>query len=156
MRQIVFVFFTLVSIYANARSCEERLADISNSNGANRLEFYSTEAGGTPFLRWYAKIRDTRIKERILDAFNRLTADNWKDTKRLHRSNRGENNPYRGIKISELRVDKFRIYIGELEPHKFVILEGGDKDSQERDIKRSYDLMLRLKTQSPLATDSAN
>jgi len=87
---------------------------------------YHSANGLVPFDRWMAKLRDERAKTRILVQLDRLRlglSGDWKPV---------------GEGISELRVFEgkgYRVYFGREGRTIVVLLCGGDKSTQSRDIE---------------------
>ena len=80
------------------------------------------------FLRWLARLRDKRAQAQILVRIDRVEEGNLGD----HRSVGGG--------VSELRVNVgqgYRIYYTIRRQRVFILLCGGDKTSQRRDIRRA-------------------
>lgn len=87
------------------------------------------------FSKWLKGLRDSKAKARILAKLESLRLGNFGDTKAL------------GGGIQELRIHiglGYRIYY--LRKNKFVLLLlcGGDKSSQVRDIRRAQRLVQEL------------
>lgn len=83
---------------------------------------------GDEFLRWLMRLRDKRAQARISVRLDRLEEGNFGD----HRSVGGG--------ISELRVNigqGYRIYYTIRQRRIVILLCGGDKTSQQRDIRRA-------------------
>lgn len=83
---------------------------------------------GDEFLRWLMRLRDKRAQARISVRLDRLEEGNFGD----HRSVGGG--------ISELRVNVgqgYRIYYTIRQQRIVILLCGGDKASQQRDIRRA-------------------
>ncbi len=77
------------------------------------------------YLRWYSRLRDREAQSRI---DNRLL--------RLAEGNPGDVAPVGGG-VSELRINYgpgYRVYYVRRGQRLIILLAGGDKDSQERDI----------------------
>ena len=77
------------------------------------------------FASWLAALRDRRAKVRIVDRVNRLVHGNAGDTKSV------------GDGVQELRLafgPGYRVYYTWHETALIILLTGGDKDSQKRDI----------------------
>ena len=77
------------------------------------------------YLRWYSRLRDQEAQSRI---DNRLL--------RLAEGNPGDVAPVGGG-VSELRINYgpgYRVYYVRRGQQLIILLAGGDKDSQERDI----------------------
>lgn len=89
--------------------------------------FYETESGKKPFYNWF-KYLDKKTKERILVRLDRLQEGNLGDFKYLD----GD--------IYELKLffgSGYRIYFGNCEDIIVLILCGGDKSSQLKDIEKA-------------------
>lgn len=92
------------------------------------IEYYINPSGGMPFIEWLESFRDKRIKHRIQERLNRVLLGNLGDHRAL------------GDGVSELRLDfgaGYRIYYGMQEKKIVLLLCGGDKSSQEKDIKKA-------------------
>ena len=100
-----------------------------------QLRFYLTASGGSPFERWFLKLRDKTAKEKILIRLARLRLGNFGDCKSL------------GQGIYELRIchgPGYRIYFGLGSEQIVLLLLGGDKNTQQRDVYSSqYEFLLK-------------
>ncbi|CAI8000849.1 Uncharacterized protein HI_1419 [Geodia barretti] len=84
---------------------------------------------------WFRKLRDPRAKARISLRIRRLTLGNPGDVQPI------------GGGVSELRIDYgpgYRVYFVQREHASVVLLNGGDKGTQERDIVRAHELARSL------------
>jgi putative addiction module killer protein len=100
------------------------------------INFYQIPNGHEPFRRWFLSIRDTRIRRRIQARLTSVRAGNLGD----HRSV--------GDGVWELRLDfgpGYRIYYGEVDNTIVLLLCGGDKSSQQRDIERAKNYWIEYK-----------
>jgi putative addiction module killer protein len=80
------------------------------------------------FAAWLARLRDTKGKARILSRLESLTQGNLGDTKSV------------GGGVRELRVHVgpgYRVYVAQLGQIVVLLLCGGDKSTQKRDIERA-------------------
>ena len=87
------------------------------------------------FERWLRKLRDSRAKVSIVSRVERIEDGNFGD----HRGCGGG--------ISELRVDVgkgYRVYYTIRRNTVVMLLCGGDKSSQEKDIKRAQQMASEL------------
>ena len=85
--------------------------------------------------RWFRKLRDRRAKARILIRVHRLALGNPGDARPV------------GGGVSELRIDHgpgWRVYFLAVGRDTVVLLAGGDKRTQRRDIERARDLAREL------------
>lgn len=77
------------------------------------------------FADWFAALRDNRVKNRIAARIVRIEAGNFGDCKPV------------GEGVSELRIDVgpgYRVYFTQADGELVILLCGGDKGSQQRDI----------------------
>lgn len=90
---------------------------------------FKTADGKEPFWDWLFSLRDKALRNRIEARIERLKHGNYGDHKRFGG-------------IIELRLDfgkGYRVYCAE-EGNKIVILlTGGDKSSQDKDIKEALE-----------------
>ncbi len=89
---------------------------------------YQTREGHVPFNEWLDELDDQNAVARILARLARVRQGNLGDCKSL------------GEGVSELRVDYgpgYRVYLGQKGRILVILLCGGDKRTQERDIQRA-------------------
>ena len=101
---------------------------MTGSNTPKTVIFYRDAAGKEPFADWLNRLRDTVARRRILARLRRLEQGNYGDIKPV------------GAGVNELRFffgAGYRIYFGEDGDRLVVLLCGGDKGSQRRDIQRA-------------------
>ncbi|MCY4222564.1 MAG: type II toxin-antitoxin system RelE/ParE family toxin [Thiotrichales bacterium] len=87
------------------------------------------------YAKWLDGLRDVRAKARILIRIERLTAGNAGDTRSV------------GEGVSELRIDYgpgYRVYFKKQDRTIVVLLAGGDKRTQSRDIETALRLARNL------------
>lgn len=80
------------------------------------------------YTRWFAKLRDARGRARIMTAIDRFIEGNHGSVRSV------------GGEVSELKVDYgpgYRVYFTVRQGVLMILLCGGDKDSQDRDIVRA-------------------
>lgn len=83
------------------------------------------------FSAWFAGLRDRRGRGRITARIRRLSLGNPGDVKPV------------GAGVSEMRIDHgpgYRVYFVGRGEAIVILLCGGDKRTQDRDIKRALDL----------------
>jgi putative addiction module killer protein len=93
-----------------------------------QLHIYQDEFGSKPFMNWLMGIRDSLVKARIQVRLDRVEEGNFGDHKAL------------GGGICEIRIDfgpGYRVYYGRHGESFVLLLGGGDKKSQTRDIEKA-------------------
>ena len=87
------------------------------------------------YARWFAKLRDRHARARILVRIRRLSLGNPGDVRPV------------GDGVSELRIDYgpgYRVYFTRRGDTVVVLLAGGDKRTQQRDIEKAKELARNL------------
>ena len=87
------------------------------------------------FAKWLDGLHDIRARARILVRIERLTAGNPGDVKPV------------GEGVSELRIDYgpgYRVYYKKQGQKVLILLAGGDKSTQAKDIKTALRLARNL------------
>lgn len=93
-----------------------------------KIQIYVDQNGREPFTEWLKSIRNRRTQKRIQTRIDRLEAGNLGDYRSV------------GDGVSELRFQfgpGYRVYFGESDNTIIVLLCGGDKSSQARDIEQA-------------------
>ncbi|MEM9243264.1 MAG: type II toxin-antitoxin system RelE/ParE family toxin [Pseudomonadota bacterium] len=93
-----------------------------------RLEIYYRSTGKSPFINWFNKLRDKKIKANIAVRLDYLKLGHYGDCKRIDKA------------IYELRIHTgagYRIYFGEYKTSIILLLIGGSKRTQKRDIEKA-------------------
>lgn len=88
------------------------------------------------YAEWIKKLRDFRAQARIADRIDRLAAGNPGDVKPV------------GDGVSELRINYgpgYRVYFVRDGTVVYVLLCGGDKSTQDQDIRLAKKLAQQLK-----------
>ena len=83
------------------------------------------------YARWFRRLRDREARVRIDSSIRRLSLGNPADVRSV------------GEGVSEIRIDYgpgYRVYFVQRGEALVVLLAGGDKDSQDRDIRRALEL----------------
>ena len=104
---------------------------------------YVDSNGREPFYEWLDGLRDSQGSKRILYR-----------TKKLEQGGYGDCKPV-GEGVSELRMHfrsspGYRVYFGEHGNTIVVLLCGGDKDSQKKDIQKAKDYWKDYKNRKEL------
>jgi putative addiction module killer protein len=87
------------------------------------------------FAQWLAHLRDERARARINARIRRLTLGNPGDVRAV------------GDAVSEMRIDYgpgYRVYFVQRRATLFILLAGGDKSTQDRDIKLARELARKV------------
>ena len=83
------------------------------------------------FEKWLRRLRDRTARDKILVRIRRMVLGNPGDVKSV------------GVGISELRIDYgpgYRVYFTQHGGAYVLLLCGGDKSTQDRDIRRAREL----------------
>ena len=91
------------------------------------IEIRQTET----YADWFNSLRDRRARSRIDVRIRRLSLGNPGDVRPI------------GSGVPELRIDYgpgYRVYFVQRGPVLIILLAGGDKRTQERDIKKALEL----------------
>jgi putative addiction module killer protein len=92
------------------------------------LQEYITRSGHNPFGEWIRSLTEASTRARIRTRLSRLRLGNFGDTRGV------------GAGVHELRLDfgpGYRIYYGLIGDTVVLLLGGGDKRSQARDIREA-------------------
>jgi putative addiction module killer protein len=90
------------------------------------LKIYQTASGAVPFLEWLHALRDGRTRAIILARLARVRLGNMGNTRPV------------GEGVHELKIDfgpGYRVYFGQDGTEVVILLNGGDKRTQEEDIE---------------------
>jgi putative addiction module killer protein len=91
-----------------------------------QLEYYETQEGERPFRDWLLRLRDREGRRRIWARIDRVSLGNLGYCRAV------------GDGVMELKVDAgpgYRVYFGQEGDRLVILLCGGDKGTQARDIK---------------------
>jgi putative addiction module killer protein len=89
------------------------------------VRIYEDDKGRSPFRDWFKNLKDIRARIRIRLRIDRIRSGNLGDWKAV------------GQGVSEMRVDYgpgYRVYFGREGSSVVILLSGGGKDTQARDI----------------------
>ena len=95
---------------------------------AVELRYYQTSSFGQPFVEWLRGLNDRQTRTRIEARLARVAVGNFGDVEPV------------GEGVMELRMDwgpGYRVYFGRIGQVVVLLLCGGDKRTQRRDIKRA-------------------
>ncbi len=91
------------------------------------------------FDQWLRKLKDSRGKARIIERIRSAERGNFGDSKSI------------GNGVFEMRINfgpGYRVYYSRIGDIVYVLLCGGSKRNQQRDITKAQDLVQLLKEQS--------
>lgn len=100
------------------------------------IQIYETLNGREPFTQWLESIQDINTQDRIQTRILQLRYGNFGDYR------------YIGGGVFELRFhfgSGYRVYFGQVGSTIVLLLCGGDKSSQARDIARAKNYLLQYK-----------
>jgi putative addiction module killer protein len=92
------------------------------------LRYYQTSGGGQPFVEWLQGLRDRQARTRIEARLARVAVGNLGDVEPVSEG------------VLELRINwgpGYRIYFSRVGRVIVLLLCGGDKKTQQRDIERA-------------------
>jgi len=107
------------------------------------LRYYQTSTGAQPFVEWLQSLGDRQARARIEARLARATVGNLGDVEPV------------GEGVLELRIDwgpGYRVYFAR--PGKVIVLLlcGGDKRTQQKDIKRAKSYFRDFKARTAKAS----
>lgn len=103
------------------------------------LEIYRTPNGQEPYSQWFESIPDLKTRTRIQAGIDRIESGNFGNCESV------------GGGVFELCYrfgPGYRVYFGQISNSIVLLLCGGDKSSQVRDIKRAKAYWQEYKEQS--------
>lgn len=92
------------------------------------LQIYVTEDGRAPLSEWLASLRDIKARAKIRVRLDRVSLGNLGDCHGV------------GDGVQELRIDYgpgYRVYFGQVGTAIVLLLCGGDKNTQAKDIEQA-------------------
>jgi len=95
------------------------------------IRIYRTRDGREPFSEWLERLRDVRTRQKIQTRIDRVSLGNFGDARSV------------GGGVHELKIDfgpGYRIYFGQDGMVLVVLLCGGDKNTQQSDIRSAKSL----------------
>ena len=96
------------------------------------IEIYTTSSGKRPFETWFEDIRELHTRAKILTRLDRLKLGNFGDCKTLDDG------------VCELRIHYgpgIRVYYSKIGNRVILLLCGGDKGSQTKDINKAKEYL---------------
>jgi putative addiction module killer protein len=94
----------------------------------HELTIYETDDGDAPFSSWLDSLRDREARARIRKRLDRVALGNLGDYRSV------------GEGVFEFRIDYgpgYRVYFAQIEVLVLLLLCGGDKSTQDRDIQKA-------------------
>ncbi len=92
------------------------------------LCIFRSKSGALPFAEWFENLKDLRAKQKIISRLARVRAGNLGLVETV------------GKGVHELKIDfgpGYRVYFGQHRLEIIILLCGGDKGSQNADIKKA-------------------
>lgn len=96
------------------------------------IEIYETSNGKRPFEAWFEDIWECHTRAKILTRLDRLKLGNFGDCKNV------------GDSVCELKIHYgpgIRIYYSKIENKVILLLCGGDKGSQVKDVNKAKEYL---------------
>lgn len=91
---------------------------------------YLTTDGRNPFEEWYSSLKDQKAQAKIKSRLDRVRLGNLGDYRSV------------GEGVYELRIDYgpgYRVYFGQIGSTIVLLLCGGDKSTQQQDIRKAIE-----------------
>lgn len=102
----------------------------------HQVDEYITVEGRSPFSEWLNDLKDRKARARIRVRIDRLSLGNFGDCRSL------------GANLYELCIDHgpgYRVYFGHLGSRVVLLLSGGSKNTQQRDINQAREFWADFK-----------
>ena len=99
------------------------------TSGKKEARYYITATGRSPLIEWLEALKDIQGRAIIKVRIRRMEEGNWGSFKPI------------GQGVCELKIPfgpGYRVYFGEDGDRLIILLCGGDKGSQDRDITRAH------------------
>jgi putative addiction module killer protein len=93
-----------------------------------QIRIYRCRDGREPYLQWFSKLSDQRARQKIQARIGRIRLGNFGQTRSV------------GAGVQELKIDYgpgYRVYFGLHGNEVVILLCGGDKSTQDRDIRNA-------------------
>lgn len=104
-----------------------------------QIKLLETDEGKSLFREWYDSLKDKVTKVRVRRCLDRLELGNFGDTKSV------------GEGVYELRLQfgaGYRIYFTRLGNSVVILIAGGDKSSQQKDIVKAQEMWRKYKNEA--------
>ncbi|MFQ5715600.1 MAG: type II toxin-antitoxin system RelE/ParE family toxin [Nitrospinales bacterium] len=95
---------------------------------AIRIELYKDDSGESPFQKWFDSLQDIKGKSVIISRLQRLSIGSFGEYKHLDKG------------LYELKIrygPGYRIYFGMEQDILAILIGGGHKGTQKKDIRRA-------------------
>ena len=92
------------------------------------IQRYTTLDGKVPYDEWFQSLRDINAQAKIISRLNRIANGNLGDYRSV------------GEGVCELKINYgpgYRIYFGQIGSTIVILLCGGDKSTQDKDISQA-------------------
>ncbi len=109
-------------------NCNLQVTIVCMDAQPQRVEIYETVDGKSPFKTWLRGLRDQHAIQRLRARLARLRLGNYGDSRTV------------GEGVVELRIHfgpGYRVYLGRDGDEVVILLIGGDKGTQDRDISKA-------------------
>ncbi len=97
------------------------------------IKIYTSSNGSSPYEEWLEGLRDIRARAKIRVRIDQLTLGNFGRCRFLNEG------------LGELKIDwgpGYRVYFGQNGLTLVLLLCGGDKSSQDKDLKKAKELWI--------------
>ena len=94
------------------------------------LKYYILPNGKEPYTEWFKGLRDKHVKAKIAVKVDRMKLGNFGGCESI------------GESLSELKINYgpgYRVYFGQIGDVIIILLCGGDKSTQSKDIKKAHE-----------------
>ncbi len=94
------------------------------------IKYYQDKQGNSPFKKWLSSLRDLRVIQRIEARLGNLQLGNFGVSRSV------------GQGVMELKVDVgpgYRVYYGRDGESLVLLLTGGDKGTQSKDVAKAHE-----------------
>lgn len=110
-----------------------------------QLEYYQNESGNVPYQDWFVSLDDLKARAIVRTRLNRVRLGNFGDCKSV------------GEGVHELKIDfgpGYRVYFAKVGLTIVLLLCGGSKKSQRKDISSAIDYLEDYKRRKKEVTNA--